>query len=296
MPPSGPATSAPRPPAPPSARWPAGLRHPRILVGAGLLILLTLLAWLGPLAAPWGFTERDYTSFLQPPSARHWFGTDGSGRDLYVITLVGLRKSLLIGLLVAVLTTALAAVVGAITGYFPGLPDRLLTWLTDLALVVPPLLVLAVLFPIVDKGGWVALILLLAAFGWMVTARMVRAATRSLRHHEYIRAARYLGASPTTIIIRHLLPNLSGLLVADVTVNVSAAILAETGLSYVGLVVQPPDVSLGTLIAHGTRYATTHPWMFGFCTGLLVLLVTAVHLLGEGLRDALTRGIPVHRA
>ena len=145
-------------------------------------------------------------------------------------------------------------------------------------------------------AGTVGLILLLAAFGWMVTARMVRAATRSLRHHEYIRAARYLGASPTTIIIRHLLPNLSGLLVADVTVNVSAAILAETGLSYVGLGVQPPDVSLGTLIAHGTRYATTHPWMFGFCTGLLVLLVTAVHLLGEGLRDALTRGIPVHRA
>ena len=187
-------------------------------MGAGLLILLTLLAWLGPLAAPWGFTERDYTSFLQPPSARHWFGTDGSGRDLYVITLVGLRKSLLIGLLVAVLTTALAAVVGAITGYFPGLPDRLLTWLTDLALVVPPLLVLAVLFPIVDKGGWVALILL-PGFGWMVTPAYPR--RHPLPAAPRIHPRRPLpGCLPTTIIIRHLLPNLPSLLVVDVCVNV----------------------------------------------------------------------------
>ncbi len=284
-----------RPPGRRSAAPPALLRRPRVLAGAVLLALLALLAWLGPLAAPWGFTERDHTSFLQPPSPRHWFGTDATGRDLYVVTLVGLRKSLVIGLLVAVLTTAAAAVVGAVSGYFPGLPDRVLTWLTDLALVVPPLLVLAVLFPVAERGGWLALVLLLAAFGWMVTARMVRGATRSLRRREYVRAARYLGASPTAIIVRHLLPNLSALLVADVTVNVSAAVIAETGLSYVGLGVQPPDVSLGTLIADGTRYATTHPWLFGFCTGLLVLLVLAVNLLGEGLHDALTRDTPAPR-
>ena len=293
---SGPPQADPRLP----GRWSAMLRaaphHPRVLTGTALLVLLALLAWLGPLAAPWGFTERDHTSFLAPPSPRHWFGTDGTGRDLYVITLVGLRKSLVIGLLVAVLTTAVAAAVGAVAGYFPGLPDRVLTWITDLALVVPPLLVLTVLFPVAEKGGWPALVLLLAAFGWMVTARMVRGAARTLRRHEYVRAARYLGASPTAIIVRHLLPNLSGLLVADVTVNVSAAIIAETGLSYVGLGVQPPDVSLGTLIAHGTRYATTHPWMFGFCTGLLVLLVLAVNLLGEGLQDALARDTPARRA
>ncbi|MEY9210671.1 ABC transporter permease [Thermobifida halotolerans] len=274
----------------------AALRRPGVLVGAGLLGLLALLAWLGPLAAPWDLTEHDHTSFLQPPSPRHWFGTDSTGRDLYVATLVGLRRSLVIGLLAAVLTTAVAVAVGTVAGYFPGRTDRLLTWLTDLAMVVPPLLVLAVLLPVAEKGGWIAFVLLLAAFGWMVTARMVRSATISLREHEYVRAARYMGASPAAVIARHILPNLSSLVIADVTVNVSAAIIAETSLSYFGLGVQPPDVSLGTLIADGTRHAVTHPWVFGFCTGLLVTLVLAVNLLGEGLRDALAPDSAAHRA
>lgn len=276
-----------RPPGRRSAAPPALLRRPRVLAGAVLLALLALLAWLGPLAAPWGFTERDHTSFLQPPSPRHWFGTDATGRDLYVVTLVGLRKSLVIGLLVAVLTTAAAAVVGAVSGYFPGLPDRVLTWLTDLLLVLPAFLILAVVSPLFAGGAWPLLVLMLALFLWMVTAKVVRAMTVSLREREYVQAARFMGVPPVRIVLRHILPNLSSLLVVDGTLNVSAAIFTETSLSYFGLGVRPPDVSLGTLIADGAATAVTAPWTFACPAGLLVVTVLAVHLIGDALRDAL---------
>jgi peptide/nickel transport system permease protein len=130
-------------------------------------------------------------------------------------------------------------------------------------------------------------VVLLAAFLWMVTARIVRGMTISLREREYVLAAKYMGVPGWRIIMRHVLPNISSLLIIDATINVSAAIISETGLSYFGFGVQPPDVSLGTLIADGTRSATTHPWMFGFPAGLLVLIVLSVNLIGDGLRDAL---------
>jgi peptide/nickel transport system permease protein len=120
-----------------------------------------------------------------------------------------------------------------------------------------------------------------------VTARIVRGLTISLRDREYVLAARYMGVPAPRIIVRHILPNISSLLIVDATINVSAAVIAETGLSYFGFGVQPPDVSLGTLIADGTRSAVTYPWMFGFGAGLLVAIVLAVNLVGDGLRDAL---------
>ncbi|TDQ49235.1 ABC transporter permease [Actinorugispora endophytica] len=263
------------------------LRQRRVLVGLAVLLLLVAAAWIGPLLSPWGFEERDYASFLRPPSPEHWLGTDNTGRDLYIITLVGLQKSIIIGLLVAVITTAVAAVVGAFAGYFLNLTDKVLMWVTDLALVLPSFLILAILFPAIRDSGWIVFVLLLAAFGWMITAKMVRGMTISLKEREYVYAARYMGVSPVRIIFRHIIPNMSSLLIVDATINVSSAIIAETSLSYFGFGVQAPDVSLGTLIALGSRQAVTHPWTFVFCTGLLIVLVMAVNLIGEGLRDAL---------
>ena len=116
--------------------------------------------------------------------------------------------------------------------------------------------------------------------------RAVRGMTISLREREYVMAARYMGVPAHRIIFRHILPNISSLLIVDATINVSAAVISETGLSYFGFGVQPPDVSLGTLIADGTQSATTYPWLFGFAAGILVALVLAVNLVGDGLRDA----------
>lgn len=255
---------------------------------AGLagLTLVFLLAFAGPSLSPWTVAGKDFTAFLAPPSARHWLGTLQTGADVYVVTLHGLRRSLAVGLLAALVSTALAALVGAFAGYFLGRTDRVLTWLTDLLLVLPALLVLAILSPLFGPGSWTLFVLVLAGFLWMVTAKAARAMTISLREREFVRAARYLGVPQVRIVVTHVLPHLASLLTVDATLNVSAAILAETSLSYFGFGVQPPEVSLGTLIAEGSRTALYAPWTFWFATGLLVATVLAVNLAGDALRDA----------
>jgi peptide/nickel transport system permease protein len=179
------------------------------------------------------------------------------------------------------------AVVGSFAGYFGGWVDRTLMWIVDLLLVLPSFLIIAILSPTFRGKTWLVFVVLLAAFLWLVTARIVRGMTISLRQREYVLAARYMGVPAHRIIFRHILPNISSLLIVDATINVSAAIIAETSLSYFGFGVQPPDVSLGTLIADGTRSAVTYPWMFAFPAGLLVAIVLSVNLVGDGLRDAL---------
>ncbi|WP_103939156.1 ABC transporter permease [Thermomonospora echinospora] len=258
----------------------------RAVLGLALLGALFLLAFAGPHLAKWHWTDTDFAAMREPPSAGHWFGTTQSGRDVYALTLRGMQKSLLIGICAAVLSTGLAALVGTVAGYAGGWADRALMWGTDLLLVLPAFLVVAVLSP-AFRAAWPLLVLLLAAFMWMVTARMVRQMTISLKRREFVLAARYLGVGPARIVVRHILPHLGSLLIIDGTLNVSVAIIAESGLSYFGFGVQPPDSSLGTLIAEGTGAATTFPWLFGFAAGLLVLIVLAVNLVGDGLRDAL---------
>ncbi len=257
------------------------------VVGLALLVALFALAFLGPYLSQWTYTDRDFGAFLQGPSAEHPFGTTQTGGDVYALTLRGMQKSLVIGLLVALVSTAIAAVVGSFAGYLGGRVERALMWVVDLLLVLPAFLIVAILSPALRGRTWLLFVVLLAAFLWMVTARIVRGMTISLREREYVQAARYMGVPSHTIIFRHILPNISSLLVVDATINVSAAIISETGLSYFGFGVQPPDVSLGTIIADGTSSAVSYPWLFGFAGGLLVLIVLAVNLVGDGLRDAL---------
>jgi peptide/nickel transport system permease protein len=257
------------------------------LLGLASIVLLFALAYLGPLVNHWGYDQLDYTAFLEAPSAEHWFGTTQVGADVFAQTMRGLQKSLVIGLLVGVISTGLAAVVGAAAGYFGGLVDRALMWLVDLLLVLPSFLIIAILSPSFRGDTWLIFVVLLAAFGWMITARIVRGMTLSLREREFVKAARFMGVPPWKIIFRHIVPNMSSLLIIDATITVGSAILAETGLSFFGFGVQPPDVSLGSLIAAGTDSALTYPWLFLFSAGFLVMAVLSVNLVGDGLRDAL---------
>ncbi|MEU6378667.1 ABC transporter permease [Streptomyces sp. NPDC046909] len=263
------------------------LRNRGALAGAVVLVLLFLLAFAGPYVTPWSYTHIDYLALRAAPSADHWWGTNRIGQDVFAQTARGLQKSLIIGLLVAVLSTGLAALVGACAGYFGGWTDRLLIFFVDLLLALPAFLIIAIVSPRLRSGGWFALALLLALFGWMITARVVRSMTLSLKEREFVRAARFMGVPPFRIIWRHILPNVASFLIIDATIQVGAAVMSETALSYFGFGVQPPDVSLGTLIASGTGAAVTYPWMFFFAAGLLVVFVLAVNLVGDGLRDAL---------
>jgi peptide/nickel transport system permease protein len=263
------------------------VRSPRALMGLASVVLLFALAYLSPFVTPWQYDQLDTTAFLSPPSATHWFGTTQNGFDMFALTMRGMQKSLIIGLLGALISTTLAALVGSFAGYFGGRLNALLLVVVDLLLVLPGFLIIAILSPAFRGRTWLLFVVLLSIFHWMITSRIVRGMTLSLREREFVQAARFMGVPGWRIIFRHILPNMSSLLIIDATVNVSALILAEVGLSFFGFGVQPPDVSLGTLIGNYANAALTYPWQFYFPAASLVILVLSINLVGDALRDAL---------
>ncbi|HJP76577.1 MAG TPA: ABC transporter permease [Pseudonocardiaceae bacterium] len=266
--------------------WRRLRRNKLAVLGAVIIVLLFVAAFTYGWYWPWSYTEPDLNAFLVGPSPEHIFGTDNDGFDLFAETMRGLQKSLIIGLMVAVLSTAMSALVGSIAGYFRGWSDWLISAVVDLLLTLPGFLILAVLSPAFRGQTWLLFVALIAAFNWMLTARIVRGMTLTLKEREFVRAARLMGLPAWRVIIRHILPQMASLLIVDATVNVGMAILTETSLSYFGFGIQAPDISLGTLIANGTGSALTFPWLFFVPAGFLVLTVLAVNLIGDGLRDA----------
>jgi peptide/nickel transport system permease protein len=267
------------------------VRNTPAVVSLVLLVVLFVGCYTLPPLLPYKYTDLDYTALLQPPNVDHWFGTNALGQDLLAQTLRGMQKSMLIGVCVALISTVIAATVGSVAGYFGGWRDRALMWIVDLLLVVPSFILIAIVTPRTKQTGSILwLIVLLAGFSWMISSRIVRGMTMSLREREFVAAARYMGVRSWRIIVRHILPNVASILIIDTALNVGVAILAETGLSFLGFGVQPPDVSLGTLIADGTQSVLTFPWVFLFPAGVLVLIVLCANLVGDGLRDALDPG------
>lgn len=263
------------------------LRQKAGVLAVVVLVLIFLLAYLGPYLTHWKFDDFDQENILAGPNSSHFFGVDDIGRDVYARTLKGLQKSLIIGLVAALITTAIAAMAGSIAGYFGRYIDLGVVWVIDLLLVMPSFLILAILSPVLAGHSWLWLVALLSVFGWMVTGRVVRGMAMSLKEREYVQAAKFMGVGSFTIIRRHLLPNMASLLIVDVTINVGGTILAETGLSFFGFGVQPPDVSLGTVIADSQTLATTYPHVFVFAGLFLVLTVLCVSVIGDALRDAI---------
>jgi peptide/nickel transport system permease protein len=267
------------------------LRNKPAVVSLILLVLLFIGCYTLPPLLPYSYTDLDYYALQQPPSVDHWFGTNALGQDLLAQTLRGMQKSMLIGVCVAFISTVIAATVGSIAGYFGGWRDRTLMWIVDLLLVVPSFILIMIVTPRLEQSARVFwLIVLFSVFSWMISSRIVRGLTMSLRDREFVSAARYMGVSNWRIIVRHIVPNVASILIIDTALNVGVAILAETGLSFLGFGIQPPDVSLGTLIADGTKSATTFPWLFLFPAGVLVLIVFCANLIGDGVRDALDPG------
>ena len=262
------------------------VRNKPAVVSIAILVILFIGCYALPPLLPYNYSDLDYYALQQPPSTDHWFGTNALGQDLLAQTLRGMQKSLLIGVCVAFISTVIAATVGTIAGYFGGWRDRTLMWIVDLMLVVPSFLLITIVVQR-TKGDIVWMIVLLSVFSWMISSRIVRGMTMSLREREFVVAARYMGVSNTRIILRHIIPNVASIIIIDTALNVGIAVLAETALSYLGFGVQPPDVSLGTLIASGTPSATTFPWLFLFPAGALVLIILCANLIGDGLRDAL---------
>lgn len=267
----------------------------RFWVGAVAIAVILLWAVLGPLLYPYDATGRDPLNMGLGPTQLHWFGTNNIGQDLYAQTLVGLQKSIVIGLIAGPLGTLIAAVVGSVAGYMGGVVDRVLVWCINLLLVLPSFILLVILSPLFKGLSWVFLTIFIAGFSWMIMAQVVRSQTKSLRDRDFVKAARYMGVPMPTILGRHIIPNIASLLIIDATLGVVASILAETGLSYFGFGIRAPDVSLGTLLAEGTSAAVTRPWLFVFPAGVLILTLFAVSLIGDALRDAVDPTSGVNR-
>ncbi|MFD9594977.1 ABC transporter permease [Kitasatospora sp. NPDC059973] len=291
--PQTPAASAPKSPAAARKRTGRGrltarrfARNRLALVGLGILVVLFVAAYAGPSFSKYDYRFHDYLAFNAPPGGNHWWGTNQGGQDLFALTMRGLQKSLVIGLLVGGISTVVAGFVGAFAGYYGRWIDKGLTWFVDLLLVLPSFLIIAVLSPIFRNFSWLIFVVLLAAFSWMITARVVRSMTLTLKDREFVKAAKYMGVPGPVIIIRHILPNMASLLIIDTVIQVGAAVIGESGLSFFGFGVQAPDVSLGTIIADNTTNAPTFQWLFYFPATCLVLIGIAVAFVGDGLRDA----------
>ncbi|WP_433292869.1 ABC transporter permease [Pseudonocardia sp. CA-142604] len=262
------------------------LRSKGAVAGLVILALLVLFALLGGLFTPYSYSDVDFAALTVPPSPDHIFGTNNAGNDTFAQAVHGLQRSLVIAVSVSLLTTIISAFVGAVAAYFGGRTERAVLGIVHFLLVVPSFLILAL---VSQKAGgdWRVLIVVLTVFGWMYNARVVWALATSLREREYVLAARFMGVSRIRIVLRHLIPNIGSLLVVTFTIGVVATVQGETALSFIGFGVQPPDVSLGTMLNDGADTVSSAPWLFYVPAVLVTLLTVSMALIGDGLRDAL---------
>lgn len=276
------------------------LRHRGAMVALAALIFVVLLAYtsigVGPIPGWW---DKNYTDLytqvnsgaptltLWPPSiGEHPFGQDTIGKDYFALVMRGTQISLFIAFAVGLLATVIGTAVGAAAGYLRGLMEAFLMRTTDLFIIIPTLVLAAVLGQMASKAGVVALAVVLGLVSWTGLARLVRAEVLSLREREFVAAARAIGTPTPRIIIRHILPNTLGTIVVNATLLISAAILLETALSFLGFGVKPPDTSLGLLISDYQNALTTRPWLFWWPGVFILAIALCVNFIGDGLRDA----------
>ncbi len=262
--------------------------EPLAVFGMSVFVVLAVAAILTQLF--WTYSYTAITNTLNaPPSLSHPFGTNTIGGDMFAQVMHGTLQDIEIALTVAVLATVLGSLVGAIAGFYRGRVDTALMRFVDLILVVPVLAVLVVLAHLVAKqsSNWFWLAVIIGAVSWTYIARLVRADFLTLRERDFVEASRALGASNRRLILRHMLPNAAGPIIVNATITVALSIVLESTLSYLGLGIQAPNVSLGLLIDQGQDSATTEWWLFVFPVVFLVLLILSVFFIGDGLREAL---------
>jgi peptide/nickel transport system permease protein len=215
----------------------------------------------------------------------HPFGQDSVGHDMFAMVMRGIQQSLMIVFVTGIVSTVIGAVLGAVAGYFGGITDSLLMRLTDMVIIVPLLLLAAIVGRGVN-GPSVILALVLGLLVWTTLARLVRGEVLALREREFVDAARVAGAGSLRIMFKHILPNTVGVIVVSATLTMSATILLETAISYLGFGVHAPDVSLGLLISNYQTAFTTRPWLFWWPGLFIVIIALTINFIGDGLRDA----------
>ena len=262
----------------------------RLLVGAGLVGLFAAGTLLAPWLAPFDPTQVPASlaqTMLRPPGSAHVLGTDALGRDLLSRVLHGGRVSLAIGVGVEAIAAAIGIALGLLAGYYGGWRDATLMRLTDVVMAFPSLILAIGLIAVFERPGLDKVALVLVALGWTTIARVVRGAVLSVKERDFVQAARALGTPDALLMARHVLPNVAGPVIVTATIGVGSNMVAEAGLSFLGLGAQAPTILWGSMLAEGQTFLASAPWVAVFPGLALMLAVLGVNLLGDGLRDRL---------
>jgi len=262
--------------------------NPAAVMALGVTCAIIVLTLIGPWISPNDVQTLDWLHIAASPGAQssHWFGTDRLGRDLFVRTLAGTRVSLAIGLAASAVSLLVGVTYGAVAGYIGGRTDHLMMRLIEI-LTGLPLIFFVIFLTVIFGRSEYLLFFAIGAVGWLTMARIVRGQTLSVRQMEFIEAAIASGASTGRIILRHVVPNVIGPVIVYATLTVPQIILLESFLSFLGLGIQEPGASLGTLIAEGAAEMEAAPWILLAPGGFLAILLLCLNIFGDGLRDAL---------
>ncbi len=264
--------------------WAQWRQHPLALAALVYLSLLTVVALLAPIIAPYRYDAQDSTAILQPPSIRHPLGTDELGRDVFSRLVYGARVSLTVVVQVELLEVLIGVTLGLLAGYFRGRWDSLIMRFTDMMFAFPDIL-LAILIVAILGPGLHNVFIALALTGWPSMARVVRSQVLALREREFVEAARATGLGHGRILWRHILPGLLPTIIVAVTVDSAGIVLAESALSFLGLGAQPPLPSWGRMIDDARQLMRSHPTLLVYPALMLSFTVMALNFLGDGLRD-----------
>jgi len=271
-----------------SDAWQRLKQNKLAMIGLVMIVIFFLIAILAPVLAPYDPIKQDLRKSHLPPSREHLMGTDLHGRDILSRLIYGTRISLLVGFLPQVVSLSLAMVLGLLSGYYGGWIDDLTMRLADAFFAFPSLLfMMALMFVLGPKQGLLGIVLGLGIVGWAGRSRIMRGQVLSVKERSYVESAQAIGARTNRIIFRHVLPNCLAPLIVTTTMAIPGAIMAEAGLSFIGLGVPPPTPSWGQMLYTGRAYIRQFPWLCIWPGLAIFFTVLSFNLFGDGLRDAL---------
>lgn len=266
--------------------WRRLKKNPVAMTSLVVLILLVIMVIVGPYINGKEFIIMNSGIGDLPPSSEHWFGTDRMGRDLFSRVWFAGRISIAIGVVATIIQVFIGSLYGGVMAYFGGWVDEVMMRVIEVITSIPELL-LIIIMTMVLGNGYIQLTIALTVTSWAGTARLIRGQLMQLRESEYVLAAQVLGASPKRVIVKHFIPNTIGVLILNIASSIPSYIFAEAGLSFLGIGLQPPNTSWGSLIAYGRDVMAFYPTQLLFPSLALCITVLAFNLLGDGLRDAL---------
>ncbi len=266
--------------------WHRLAKNKLALAGGGLLVFLTIACIVGPWLSPFSYEETNLNNTFASPNGTHWLGTDQLGRDLLVRLLIGGRISIGVGLCATFVALTIGVVYGAVAGFFGGKTDTVMMRIVDIMYALP-FTIFVILLMVFFGRNILLLFVAIGAVEWLTMARIVRGQIMSLKKMEFIEAARSLGLGKRRIIFRHMIPNVLGPIIVYTTLTIPAVMLLEAFLSFLGLGVQPPLSSWGSLIKDGAEKMEEYPWLLLFPGAVFSLTLFSLNFLGDGLRDAL---------